>query len=54
MQIDEETLIHVEELESLENLLDNGIYSIGVMEDRQEDRRVEIEPERDEETYTQE
>lgn len=44
----EEKPIHVEESdESFEKLLD-GMYSIGVAEDWQEE--IEVEPERDEET----
>ncbi|XP_077256432.1 uncharacterized protein LOC143894168 isoform X1 [Temnothorax americanus] len=49
----EENLVHVEEFdESFEKLMDNGMYWIGMAEDWQEGREIEVESERDEETDT--
>lgn len=51
-EYDEEELVLVKEPgESFEKLVD-GMYSIGVAGDWQEDREIEVEAERDEETDT--
>jgi len=49
-EYDDEEFIHIEESNELFQKLVNSVYSIDMAKDWQEDREIEVESERDEET----
>jgi len=49
-EYDDEEFIHIEESNELFQKLVNSVYSIDSAKDWQEDREIEVESERDEET----